>query len=520
MSTITPLPTPPSRDDPTNFSARADDFLGALPTFATETNTVAAEVVTNKNTAVTAAGTATTQAGIATTKAGEAASSASTATTQAGVATTQATNASASAVDAAASAAAAATALDNFDDRYLGSKSSAPTLDNDGNALISGALYFNNGTVVTDDKGMWIYDGGNWIKASSASQAILTTYKYVATAGQTVFTGADANSLVLSYTAGSIFPTLNGVKLDKTDYTATNGSTFTLAVAAVAGDELVIDSFATFNLANVYTKSEADVLLAGKLATTAGAVGNTNLAANSVTLTKLAREGTAGQVLVSGGAGADPSYTTLTTTVPVDVQTFNSTGTWTKPTGGQTMARIQMWGGGGGGCTNYSGGGGGGYNELVVPLSSINNQTATVGAGGAGSTTNGGTGGASSFVVDGVTRYAYGGAGGGNSNYGGGGGVSGISAGAFAPGEYTPFPQQWIGGKGGGAGCTGPGSHSIFGGGGGYGAVGGSYTSLYGGNGGGVGVVGAQPGGGGGGRNGGGGAGAAGGAGRIIVTCW
>jgi hypothetical protein len=38
---ITPLPTPPSRNDPANFAARADAFLGALPAFATETNATA-----------------------------------------------------------------------------------------------------------------------------------------------------------------------------------------------------------------------------------------------------------------------------------------------------------------------------------------------------------------------------------------------------------------------------------------------------------------------------------------------
>lgn len=41
---ITPLPTPPSRNDPTNFSTRADAFLGALPTFATEANALAVDV--------------------------------------------------------------------------------------------------------------------------------------------------------------------------------------------------------------------------------------------------------------------------------------------------------------------------------------------------------------------------------------------------------------------------------------------------------------------------------------------
>lgn len=41
---ITPLPTPPSRQDPANFSTRADAFLGQLPTFATEANALALEV--------------------------------------------------------------------------------------------------------------------------------------------------------------------------------------------------------------------------------------------------------------------------------------------------------------------------------------------------------------------------------------------------------------------------------------------------------------------------------------------
>ena len=44
--TITALPTPPSRNDPTNFSARGDAFLGALPDFATQANAQADTVNT------------------------------------------------------------------------------------------------------------------------------------------------------------------------------------------------------------------------------------------------------------------------------------------------------------------------------------------------------------------------------------------------------------------------------------------------------------------------------------------
>ncbi len=58
MTTITTLPTPPSREDPINFADRADTFLGALPTFGDQANLVAAEI--NANAA--AASTAETQA--------------------------------------------------------------------------------------------------------------------------------------------------------------------------------------------------------------------------------------------------------------------------------------------------------------------------------------------------------------------------------------------------------------------------------------------------------------------------
>jgi hypothetical protein len=72
-------------------------------------------------------------------------------------AATSASSAAAAQVAAASSAAAAATALDNFDDRYLGQKSSAPSTDNDGDVLVTGALYFD-----TTASSMYVYDGAAW----------------------------------------------------------------------------------------------------------------------------------------------------------------------------------------------------------------------------------------------------------------------------------------------------------------------------------------------------------------------
>ena len=164
--------------------------IGLVAGSITSVNTNATNITAIQNASANAA-TATTQAGISTTKAGEAATSAtaastsastattqaSTATTQAGISTTKAgesaASASASATSASASEAAkdaALAALDNFDDRYLGAKASDPTLDNDGNALVSGALYFN-----TTDDVMKVYTGSAWVSAyASLSNALLT----------------------------------------------------------------------------------------------------------------------------------------------------------------------------------------------------------------------------------------------------------------------------------------------------------------------------------------------------------
>lgn len=76
MTTITALPTPPSSSSPSNFDTRADAFLGALPTFVTQTNAVAGEVNTNATTATAAATNAGTQAATATAQAVLAAASA------------------------------------------------------------------------------------------------------------------------------------------------------------------------------------------------------------------------------------------------------------------------------------------------------------------------------------------------------------------------------------------------------------------------------------------------------------
>jgi len=151
--------------------------------------TAAATSETNAGASETAAsGSATASATSATnsaTSASEAAASASAASTSETNAATSATNAATSETNAATSATesetaktaaeaakdAALAALDSFDDRYLGAKASDPTLDNDGNALVAGALYYNTTSDV-----MKVYEGSVWVAAyASLSGALLAT---------------------------------------------------------------------------------------------------------------------------------------------------------------------------------------------------------------------------------------------------------------------------------------------------------------------------------------------------------
>ena len=216
--------------------------------------------------------------------------------------------------------AAAEAALDTFDDDFLGAKSSDPTLDNDGNALTDGALYYNTtdnrmkvydlgttawlfisptsteqtkinsvanninavstvssnltdinsfensykisanaptgvveGTLWFDTTNdiMKVYDGNAFQNAGSSVNGTSQRNKFIATAGQTVFTGNDADGVALAYDPNFLDTYLNGVRIiNGSDYTATDGSTITLTSGASAGDILSVVSFGTFSIAS------------------------------------------------------------------------------------------------------------------------------------------------------------------------------------------------------------------------------------------------------------------------------
>jgi len=151
--------------------------------------------------AIAQASNASASATAAATSATSAANSATAAATSATSATASATAAATSAADALTSANSAATTYDNFDDRYLGAKSTPPTVDNDGNPLLTGALYFNSTLAA-----MYVWTGTVWsVMATSGDIESVT-----AGTGLTGGGASGAVTVALDTTSAYVVPTQTG----------------------------------------------------------------------------------------------------------------------------------------------------------------------------------------------------------------------------------------------------------------------------------------------------------------------
>ena len=100
----------------------------------------------------------------------------------------------------------------------------------------------------------------------SPGTGIRNRFIYTATAGQTTFSGSDDHSRTLSYTDAEFVDVfLNGVKLDKSDYTATSGTSVVLDEGAAVDDILEVLAFDVFSVFS--GEFSQDVTVGGKLTT-------------------------------------------------------------------------------------------------------------------------------------------------------------------------------------------------------------------------------------------------------------
>ena len=263
----------------------ASGSQSAAATSATNASTSAGAAATSATTAAASQSAAATSATNSATSATNAATSAAASAASATTSTNQATAAAGSATSAVSAQAAAEAArdsalaaYDNFDDRYLGAKATNPTVDNDGNPLVAGALYFN-----TTSQDMRIYTGSAWVSAY---------------ANGTTFLQLTGGTMTGNVTFAGTQPTATTTAVGIVQLTDSTSSTSTTTAATPASVKAVQD------LAQVVsTTATAAMPKAGGTFTGDVTFGTTTAAGLPVGTTGQRPAGTVGQIRYNSTLG-------------------------------------------------------------------------------------------------------------------------------------------------------------------------------------------------------------------------
>ena len=286
----------------------------AAATSATSASASATAAATSATSAAASATTAANSVATIATSATSAANSATAAATSATSAAASATAAATSAASAATSATSAAASYDAFDDRYLGSKTSDPTLDNDGNALITGALYFNS--VVS---AMKVYNGSSWdLVAPDTSNFIQKT---VLTAKGAILAASGASTpseLTVATTNGYVL-SVNSATATGLEWAAPNPGDITGVTAGTGLTGGGTSGAVTLNLADTavtpasYTYTNLTVDAQGRITTaSSGTTPVTSVTSGNTTRISI------------GGTTSVPTVDLVTTAVTAGTYTFTT----------------------------------------------------------------------------------------------------------------------------------------------------------------------------------------------------
>lgn len=272
---------------------------GSQP-LTTNANSAKYDLIVDAASATTSQTAAATSATAAASSATSAASSATTATTKASEAATSATNAATSATSAASSATSAAASFDSFDDRYLGAKSTSggnPTVDNDGDALVDGALFFD-----TTNNVLMVYNLGTttWLRTTPTSS------------DQTAINTVNSNASNINTVAG-VSANVTTVAGISSDVTATAGKATEIGLLGVSS---VITDMGILGTADVV----ADMAILG----TADVVNDMNVLGTSANVTAMSN--VSGSISNVNTVASDLGGSNNIGTVAGSITNVNNTG--------------------------------------------------------------------------------------------------------------------------------------------------------------------------------------------------
>jgi len=214
---------------------------------------------------------------------------------------------------------------DSFDDRYLGSKTSDPTVDNDGNPLVAGALYFNSVSGI-----MKLYTGSAWVAAYV--QGVASSINFTPAGG---VAATNVQAAIEEVDTEKLAKASNLSDLANTATARTNlGVAIGVNVQAYDADTAKTDVAQSFTAAQ---RGSVSALTDGSTITPDFAVANnfsvtlggnrtlanpTNLTAGQHGVIVITQDGTGSRTLAYGSyfkfpAGAAPTLTTTASAVDV-----------------------------------------------------------------------------------------------------------------------------------------------------------------------------------------------------------
>jgi hypothetical protein len=246
-------------------------------------------------------------------------------------AASSATGAASSASAASTSATNAAASYDSFDDRYLGAKSSAPSTDNDSNALVDGALYWNS----SSDQ-MFAWDGSAWaaLIPTSTNQGHINTVSGIQ-ANVTTVAGISSNVT----TVAGIQANVTAVAGDATDIGAVAAKATEigrLGTADAVADMAILGTSDVVTDMNVL--ATADVVADMNTLGTADVVADMNVLGTADVVADMNTLGTADVVADMNTLGTADVVADLNTLGTADVVTdMNTLGTGANVTNMATL---------------------------------------------------------------------------------------------------------------------------------------------------------------------------------------